>query len=102
MEKTIKVVMVEPLKRPYVAEIENSLAGMQLVVNGYIEVITLEENVILVCNEEGKLLDLPYNRSLGNDILVGTFFVAGSNDAGDFSSLAEDKLRQYRERFYFW
>lgn len=102
MEKTIKVVMVEPLKRPYVAEIENSLAGMQSVVNGYIEVITLEENVILVCNEEGKLLDLPNNRSLGNDILVGTFFVAGSNDSGDFSSLAEDKLWEYRKRFYAW
>ena len=99
MEKTIKVVMVEPMKEPYPAEVENTLEGLQKAVGGYIEAVYLEDNVVLVCNEEGKLMGLPGNRSLGNDIIAGTFFVAGSNDDGEFVSLAEDKIQQYSDQF---
>lgn len=99
MEKTIKVLMVEPMKEPYPAEVENTLEGLQRAVGGYIETVYLEDCAVLVCNEEGKLLGLPGNRSLGNDIIAGAFFVAGSNDDGDFVSLAEDKIRQYSDRF---
>ncbi len=99
MEKTIKVLMVEPMKEPYPSEVENTLEGLQRAVGGYIETVYLEDCAVLVCNEEGKLLGLPGNRSLGNDIIAGTFFVAGSNDDGDFVSLAEDKIRQYSDRF---
>ncbi|AGL02868.1 DUF3846 domain-containing protein [Desulfoscipio gibsoniae] len=99
MEKTIKVLMVEPMKEPYPSEVENTLEGLQSAVGGYIETVYLEDCAVLVCNEEGKLLGLPGNRSLGNDIITGTFFVAGSNDDGDFVSLTEDKIRQYSDRF---
>ena len=34
------------------------------------------------CNEEGKLIDLPGNRRVGDDIIAGTFYVCGSDDAG--------------------
>jgi hypothetical protein len=91
--------MVEPMKEPYPAYFENTLEGLQKAVGGYIETVYLEDYVVLVCNEEGKLLGLPGNRSLGNDIIAGTFFVAGSNDDGDFVSLTEDKIRQYSDRF---
>ena len=99
MEKTIKVVMVEPMREPYPAEVENTLEGLQKAVGGYVETVYLEDYVVLVCNEEGKLIGLPGNRSLGNDIIAGTFFVAGSNDDGEFVSLSEDKIRQYSDRF---
>lgn len=99
MEKTIKVIMVEPMKEPYPTEVENTLEGLQKAVGGYIETVCLEDCAVLVCNEEGKLLGLPGNCSLGNDIIAGTFFVAGSNDDGDFVSLTEDKIRQYSDRF---
>lgn len=99
MEKTIKVIMVEPMKEPYPAEVENTLEGLQKAVGGYIETVFLEDYVVLICNEEGKLIGLPGNRSLGNDIIAGTFLVVGSNDDGDFVSLTEDKIRQYSDRF---
>ncbi len=44
-------------------------------------------------------MGLPGNRSLGNDIIAGTFFVGGSNDDGEFVSLAEDKIQQYSDQF---
>ncbi len=50
MEKTIKVVMVEPMREPYPAEVENTLEGLQKAVGGYIEAVCLEDNVVLVCN----------------------------------------------------
>lgn len=99
MEKKLKVLIVEPMKEPYPAEVENTLEGLQRAVGGYIEAVYLEDNVVLVCNEEGKLIGLPGNRSFGNDIIAGTFFVVGSNDDGDFVSLTEDKIRQYSDRF---
>jgi len=99
MEKKIKVLIVKPMKEPYPAEVENTLKGLQKAVGGYIETVYLEDNVVLVCNEEGKLIGLPGNRSFGNDIIAGTFFVVGSNDDGDFVSLTEDKIRQYSDRF---
>lgn len=99
MENTIKVVMVEPMKEPYIGEVENTLEGLQKAVGGYIETVFQEDYVLLVCNEEGKLIGLPGNRSLGNDIIAGAFFVVGSNDDGDFVSLTEDKIRQYSDRF---
>lgn len=99
MEKTIKVLMVEPLKEPYPAKVKNTLVELQNVVGGLIEPIYMEKDVALVCNEEAKLIGLEGNRSLGNDIIAGTFFVAGSNDEGEFISLPEDKMRQYTERF---
>ena len=99
MEKKIRVLMVEPHKEPYPAEIDGTLEGMQSAVGGLIEPIDLEKSVTLVCNEEAKLIGLEGNRSLGNDIIAGTFFIAGSDEEGNLTSLSADKIKQYTEKF---
>ena len=75
-EKEITVLKVEPGKSPETVTMPNTLDAMQKMVGGYIEVLPLSD-VCLVCNEDGKLLGLEGNRRLGNDIIVGTFFLAG-------------------------
>ena len=57
----MKVVMLEPNKPAYVKEIGNNLASMQEEVEGYIEIIYPfeDENIGLVCNEEGKIEGFP-------------------------------------------
>ena len=71
------------------------------------------EPVALVCNDEGKLLDLPANRGLRNkdgqiyDIVCGTFFLCGAPpDSDHLTSLTPEQIRRYQERFYapemFW
>lgn len=35
---------------------------LQKIVGGYIEIVNLDDNHIMVVNEEGKLMDLPYNQ----------------------------------------
>ena len=75
-EKEITVLKVEPGKSPETVTMPNTLDAMQKMVGGYIEVLPLSD-VSLVCNEDGKLMGLEGNRRLGNDIIVGTFFLAG-------------------------
>ena len=98
-EKEIKVLMVEPMKHPEVVLLENDLKGLQEAVGGLIEIINLEEKVCLLCNDEGKLIDLPGNRRIGDDIIAGVFYICGS-DEEDLCSLAEDKLEYYKDLFF--
>ena len=102
------VLLIEPGKTPRHMEIDGSLTGMQQVVGGYIQAIyPFEDPVALVCNEEGKLLGLPLNRALKDedgdiyDIIAGTFFLCGAPlDSERFTSLEEDLLEKYCQRFY--
>lgn len=57
-----------------------------------------------VCNDEGKLLGLPWNRTLTDDhgvpydIVCGTFFVAGLKE-DDFASLTEQQIEKYKDKY---
>jgi len=56
----MKVLMVEPGKSPYAAEIESGLKSLQAAVGGDIQAVyPYEDPVALICNEEGKLMGLP-------------------------------------------
>lgn len=64
-ESTMKVVLLEPGKQAKIADIGTSLESMQRTVGGYIEAVyPFEEEVCIVCNEEGKIYGLPLNRAL--------------------------------------
>ena len=95
----IAVLIVEPGLEPRVTEIGNDLRSMQAVVGGYIEAVPLGGDAVLICNEEGKLDGLPFNRRFGNDILVGTFFIASSDDLGEFVSLPNSDIEKYTKMF---
>lgn len=77
----MKVLMVEPGKAPYEAELDGSLKSMQEAVGGSIEgYYPYAEPVAIVCNDEGKINGLPLNRAIYNqdgemiEIMAGTFF----------------------------
>ncbi len=89
----IKVVIVEPNKKPRVALVKNKLSDLQAIVGGYIETILARSDIILVCNEEGKLMELPYNRTVYGEPIVGTFFLTASNYDGEFISLTDEQIK---------
>lgn len=97
----MKVVMVEPDYAPYEKEI-NGLDEMQAAVGGLIQSIyPYEEQVAVVCNEEGLLMGLPFNRSVegGYDGVFGPFFVCGLG--GDsFCSLTPEQVERYKQKFH--
>ena len=101
----IRVVLVEPGKRARAARIDGTLPGMQRVVGGDIQAVyPFEEEVCIVCNEEGKITGLPLNRALRDgsgeiyDIMAGTFFICGCGGR-NFSSLTDAQLKRYTELF---
>lgn len=96
----ITVVIVKPGKAPTVNEIETGLQSYQSIVGGYIEEVTIDENTILICNEEGKLKGLAPNRIVNEDMICGTFFLAGYDGGEELVSLTEEQQKCYSEAFY--
>lgn len=95
----MRVLIVPPKARPYAAEIESGLEPMQELVGGSIEMVDLDDNTSLVCNEEGKIQGLEGNRRIGRDIIAGTFFLCGFNEEGESVSLSDEQISKYYERF---
>ena len=103
----MQVVVVEPKKKPTAQDIGSDLESMQKIVGGPIEAVyPFGESVALICNEEGKLVNLPLNRALrdneGNvyDIISGTFFLcAAPPDSEHFESLTDQQVEMYMEHF---
>ena len=103
----MQVVIVESKKKPVVQNIDGGLASMQQIVGGTIQAIyPFEEQVALICNDEGKLLNLPLNRVLRDsngaiyDIVAGTFFLCvAPADSDRFESLTDEQAQAYLERF---
>ena len=105
-EKKIKALMIEPRKRPCVVELGNDLDSLQKAVSigadyqGLIEFVYLEDNVSVLLNEEGKLIGLEPNRRLGNDILVGVFYVVAEDEEGNLVSLTSAQQNKYAKQFW--
>ena len=105
-EKRIKALMIEPGKHPCVVELTNDLDSLQKAVSigapdqGLIEFVYIEDNVSILCNEEGKLIGLEPNRRLGEDILCGVFYVVAENNNGDLKSLTKEQQERYSKMFW--
>ena len=92
--KKIKIVVCEPGKSPEIREIDSDLKSMQDIVGGYIECVALKNNIDVWINEEGLLMDLPFNRFVNRQPLVGTIFAASHNSSGDTISLTDTQISQ--------
>lgn len=83
----MKILMVEPGKAPKEKNISGTLDSMQEAVGGTIQAIyPFDEPVALICNDDGKLMNLPMCRSIHEigDIIFGSFFVAPPHRASEF------------------
>ncbi len=73
----IKVIIKQPGRVPYVTNISNTLENLQKTVDGYIETVTLCSDLVIVCNEEGRIRGLPHNCKVCGVDFVGTVVFAG-------------------------
>jgi len=105
MEKITVVMVKADSPEIEVFEMNNTLEALQEAVEGYIEAVTVSDNMTMWVNEEGLLKDLPYNftvirqtyPTLSN--IVGNVVVTRVTDAGDNASLTESDIEQIRQRF---
>ena len=77
-ERQILVIVKRPGEPPELEPLfENTLEAFQRAVGGYIETGTFASDAAIICNEEGRLQQLPYNcKVLGIDF-VGTILITG-------------------------
>lgn len=73
----MKVIRKKPGCEPEIVEVENTLEALQREVEGYIEVITLPYGAAIICNEEGRILGLPYCCHFCGTDFVGTVLMVG-------------------------
>ena len=101
MQRNIRVLVVEPYTEPREEIIPNRLSDKQKLVGGLIEYAYLnnDDEVAIICNEDGKNLGLPLNRDIGYDIISGTFLIVGDNDSGEDRSLTDEQVNYYKEFF---
>lgn len=98
----MKILYIAPNEEPQVKEIKQSLEAMQEEVGGYIETVHPfeEDDIVLVCNEEGRLNSKLPNRIAHfpflKDYIFGPFFFCGeeTDKDGDRSmcSLSEAQI----------
>ena len=87
-EEMMTVLVVEPMKAPYVKSIPNELEDLQQAVGGDIEMTyPFEDEVGILLNGNGKFEGLPLNRALYDDrgqvydAIAGTFLVVAALSA---------------------
>ncbi|MBQ6846811.1 MAG: DUF3846 domain-containing protein [Oscillospiraceae bacterium] len=73
----INIYIKEPGKELRRIEIENTLESLQELVGGYIEAVTVASDMAIICNEEGRLLGLPYNCEILGEAFVGPILFVG-------------------------
>ena len=104
---TIDVIMVEPGKEARVMTMNDSLEAMQDAVGGLIEeYMPFEDEVALVCNDEGKLLGMPPSGAIRTDdgqvvdVIAGPFFIAYAPiESENFLSMPDELREKYLEKF---
>ena len=100
-EDSMTVVVVEPMKEPYIKEIGAALAAKQQEVGGMIAAAyPFDDPVAVICNDEGKILNRALRDGDGQmyDIVAGAFLVVGLGE-DDFVSLSPELAEKYMEHF---
>ena len=99
----MRAIKILPGGEPVFCEIENELSALQAAVDGYIDTVTLGNGIVVLVNEEGKLLGLPVNGQLlywplHRDVLFGTVVFVRS-DGDEFAPVWDGDMDWVRQ---FW
>lgn len=99
------VLLIKPGMEPEVVDIDSGLESLQEAVGGDIAATyPYEDPVAIICNDNGKIMNLPLNRALRDengeiyDIIAGNFLIVGLTEE-DFGSLSDELIWKYRSLF---
>lgn len=93
-KEKLKILLKKVGREPEVKFIDNTLKAKQKLVGGLIEVLDFEDDTLIVCNEEGKILNLPPNTLFDMDYIAGDYFVVGNDfENASFKSLTDEQIK---------
>lgn len=93
-----KVIIKRPGERPVSTNISDTLENLQKHVGGYIEIFPLATDLVVICNEEGKPLGLPYNCNIIGEDFCGTIIFAGRDKDEELADIPID-FKQFKKMF---
>ena len=74
-------------------EIDDTLEAKQKLVGGLIEVVPYKDDLLLICNEEGKIANLKPNLQFDYDYIAGNCFIVGDDfENSGFKSVEESQI----------
>lgn len=99
----MEALYIEVGKCPRKVEIDGSLKSMQKLVGGFIECAYYFPDVVLVCNGEGMIQGMPFNRVIQKDgqalaAICGNFFLCEA-DGDNLISISEQNAEKYTKIF---
>lgn len=99
-DNIIKVLIFEPKKEPYTAEIQNRCDAMKSVIGGLVEAVyPFDDNALIYCNEEFRLIGLEGNRYVEGISFGGNFMILGDTGNGENCSLTDEQLQRYADLY---
>ncbi len=88
--------------RGYVGQIENTLKAKQSYVGGLIQAVSLTPEIIVICNDEGKIQQLPPNRAWVESSGVVDFFAGNilcvRHSGDEFASILPKDIAEIERR----
>lgn len=88
----LRILLKKVGQAPSIEVIKNTLEEKQRIVDGLIEVVPYKD-VLIICNEEGKILNQKPNILFDYDYIAGDcFFVGDDYGNGDFKSLTKEQI----------
>lgn len=95
------LVPADETKPAEIIDLDTALRSVQDHVGGYIQILPIGEDAVLICNEDGKVIGLPMNRRASirygfriGDLLVGDVLITGAADAdGDLTDISDTELQ---------
>lgn len=90
MKERIRVIIKSPGETAgHYLTIPNDLKALQSIVGGHIECVPASGNMVIICNEEGRVIGLPKNGRICGVDFCGTVVVAGVKGE-DFADVPVD------------
>lgn len=93
----IRVIIKKPQEDAYMTVIKNDLEEFQKRVGGFIETVTICEDLVIICNEEGRIKNLQENCKVIGIDFVGTIIFVGVN--GDEFANIPCSYSKFRDLF---
>ena len=75
--ETIYAIFKNPGHEAYETFVPNTLEGLQSIVGGYIETVSFAADMVVICNEGGRLIGLPHNCSIAGVDFCGPILLVG-------------------------
>lgn len=90
----MKAIIVKPNKQPVITDIEDDLFVYQQIVDGYIEAVTIGNELVALVNEDGVRLGMSPNFAIGYTTLVGPAVIVRDTGKGHYQALTERNIKE--------